>query len=431
MQLIFPLYVVLFGLLHSSISITKVKSLEILDEASICERDISDFLSSKTLFDHPDLKEVTISALTNCIKSDFFPAQCITDTTEFEAACQALGGQFTTQELSVKCDDSHIRAIISNAPNCVPKSCNLTSSMVKKKLYILYSYNLEEYMNKINRAGKCQVSPDFCETDTFDLLGSALNVFQHAHLRESLAHAYNSCEFDINGNFKGNCLMDNTYFNRACETIGGQMITHNLELACSVSGYVEPKTVQIFNSPNCVAKSCDISNRVNWDVLTDYYTTALELISSTWKNGGGDFLKSSVNHYQHPVTGTGTSSYYTRSSPTWKKKQPGYCQVSEISTEYPKILLPSKSLMKESKKSRRAINKNVVLSFIIILAISAIVLFLIVHPQRGQVLSAFNSFMVHPLSSNGKGDCQLEELELKEEYEDAGNQLEQERTTIV
>jgi hypothetical protein len=40
--------------------------------------------------------------------------------------------------------------------------------------------------------------------------------------------------------------------------------------------------------------------------------------------------------------------------------------------------------------------------------------------------------MVHPLSSNGKGDCQLEELELKEEeYEDAGNHLEQERTTIV
>jgi hypothetical protein len=294
-------------------------TLDLTNDISVCERDIRFLLSSMTVFNHPDLKDDAYKAFSSCLKSDFYPYECITDNTEFELICQALGGQMTSQQMIVSCGSSNEyddHTVIDNAPNCIPKSCNL--NMFKKELSMIYAKNAEHHLNQITRERKCKVSPDFCESDTFNLLGT-LDVFRHPLLREGLAHAFNSCDFRSDGTFKTDCLMDTAYFEEACEKMGGQMITHHLEMKCNRS---PNQLIQFFNSPNCVAKSCDVSLQSNWNRISSSYSVALEVITDSW-SGSGSFLMSSVNsHERYPST---SSSYsYNR----WIPRNPGVCDVS-------------------------------------------------------------------------------------------------------
>lgn len=137
---------------HSEASTTKVDVDLIEGSSDVCQRDIRLLLSSKTVFDHPDLKNEANNVFSSCRKTNFYPKACLTDITKFERICQALGGQMISERMTVSCSDSSSEAgddehfVVGNAPNCVPKSCELNK--FKKDLSFMYAKSAEDHLNQ-------------------------------------------------------------------------------------------------------------------------------------------------------------------------------------------------------------------------------------------------------------------------------------------
>jgi hypothetical protein len=387
---------------HSEASTTKVDVDLIEGSSDVCQRDIHLLLSSKTVFNHPDLKNEASNAFSVCRESNFYPNACLTDITKFERICQALGGQMISERMTVSCSDSSSEAgddehfVVGNAPNCVPKSCELNK--FKKDLSFMYAESAEDHLNQSKTTGKkCTVAPDFCMHDTFHLLGT-LDVFHHPLLIEGLGHAFNSCEFNTNGAFKSDCLMATEYFEDACEEMGGQMTTHHLEMKCYNNG---GSAIQFFNSPNCIAKSCDVSMPHDRNFIDSYYTISLEAATDYWSNNDS-FLRSSVNyHERHP-----SRSYYS-SRYRWVPRNPGVCTVSSKMISLPKLLLPAAPIKEQHIASERNINssRSIVLvtttALLVCFAVGSVFLAIFFHRQQNTKPPAvLRRIVARPMSGN-------------------------------
>lgn len=231
--------------------------------------------------------------------------------------------------------------------------------------------------------------------DTFHLLGT-LDVFHHPLLIEGLGHAFNSCEFDSNGAFKSDCLMATEYFEDACEEMGGQMTTHHLEMQCSQSGGL---AFQLLNSPNCIAKSCDVSLQHDRNFIDSYYTISLEAATDYWSNNDS-FLRSSVNyHERHP-----SRSYSSRYR--WITRNPGVCTVSSKMISLPKLLLPAVPIKEQHTASEMNTNSSrsialVTTTALVCFAVGSVFLAIFFHRQQNTKPPAvLRRIVARPMSGN-------------------------------